>query len=293
MRQPRLNRRRWLGAVVVALALVLGVRSGWDASAGGQEASAAAYGSPGSYYLALGDSMTYGIQPNKVKPGAGPSAFHTGYVDVFAARLRKLSAGIHVVNYGCPGESTVTFVRGGCPAFADHVTLHDTFRGSQLKAALSFLRAHPGDVSPITVTLYGNDWLPVLLDTCKGDITCARKHAPSATTSFGSRLASIVERLRAAAPTADIVVTGAWNPDPNQLQQLGPVYRGLEASIAHAATASHARIARMLPVFNPPGSLQSRKARLCALTFICSKGDPHPTDAGYRAMAGAVAAAAG
>ena len=77
--------------------------------------------------------MTYGIQPNKVKPGAGPSAFHTGYVDVFAARLRKLSAGIQVVNYGCPGESTVTFVGGGCPAFADHVKLHDTFRGSQLR----------------------------------------------------------------------------------------------------------------------------------------------------------------
>jgi lysophospholipase L1-like esterase len=288
MRQLRLNRGRSLGLVGVALALAL---AGWGGSAGEQQASAATYGSPGSYYLALGDSMTYGFQPTKAKPGAAPSAFHTGYVDLFAARLRKLSAGIQVVNYGCPGESTATFVRGGCPAFSDHVKLHDTFRGSQLKAALSFLRAHPGDVSPITVTLYGNDWLPVLLDTCNGDVTCARKHAPSATASFGSRLVSIVEKLRAAAPTADIVVTGAWNPDPNQLQQLGPVYRGLEASIARAATASHARIARMLPVFNPPGTLQSRKARLCALTFICSKGDPHPTDAGYRAMAGAVAAA--
>jgi len=37
----------------------------------------------------------------------------------------------------------------------------------------------------------------------------------------------------------------------------------------------------------------SQKARLCALTFICSKGDPHPTDAGYRAMADAVMAASG
>ena len=290
MRQ--LNRRRAHG-VVVALALVVGVLAGWGGSAGEQGASAAVYGSPGSYYLALGDSMTYGFQPTKAKPGAAAAAFHTGYVDVFAARLRKLSAGILVVNYGCPGESTVTFSRGGCPAFADRVKLHDVFRGSQLKAALSFLRAHPGDVSPITLTLYGNDWLPILLDTCKGDAACARKHASGATASFGSRLATILDRLRAAAPTADIIVTGAWNPDPNQLKQLGPVYRGFEASIVRAATASQARVARMLPVFNPPGSLQSRKARLCALTFICSKGDPHPTDAGYRAMAGAVAAAAG
>jgi lysophospholipase L1-like esterase len=292
MRQLRLNRSRSLG-VVVALALMPVALAGWGGSTAGQEASAAAYGSPGSYYLALGDSITYGFQPTKAKPGAPPSAFHTGYVDVFAARLRKLSAGVRVVNYGCPGESTVTFTRGGCPAFADRIELHDAFRGSQLKAALSFLRAHPGDVSPITLTLYGNDWLPVLLDTCKGDVACARKRAPSTTASFGSRLATILDRLRAAAPTADIIVTGAWNPDPNQLQQLGPVYRGFEASIARAGTASHARVARMLPVFNPPGSLQSRRARLCALTYICSKGDPHPTDAGYRAMAGAVAAAAG
>jgi hypothetical protein len=49
----------------------------------------------------------------------------------------------------------------------------------------------------------------------------------------------------------------------------------------------------MLPVFNPPGTVPSQKARLCALTFICSKGDPHPTDAGYRAMADAVMAASG
>ena len=62
MRQHRLNRGRSLGLVVVALALVL---AGWGGSAGEQQASAAAYGSPGSYYLALGDSMTYGIQPTR------------------------------------------------------------------------------------------------------------------------------------------------------------------------------------------------------------------------------------
>src|SRR5215216_5452404 len=77
------------------------------------------YQPPQSYYLALGDSMTYGFQPTKAKPGARPSEFHTGYVDVFAARLRKLAPAIRVVNYGCPGESTVTFVQGGCPGLVD------------------------------------------------------------------------------------------------------------------------------------------------------------------------------
>jgi hypothetical protein len=53
----------------------------------------------------------------------------TAVIDVFAARLRKLSPKIQLVNYGCPGESTVTFVRGHCPAFADAFKLHDVFRG--------------------------------------------------------------------------------------------------------------------------------------------------------------------
>jgi lysophospholipase L1-like esterase len=245
---------------------------------------------PQRYYLALGDSIAYGIQPTKLKAGARPTDFRTGYVDVVAARLRKTSPGLRVVNYGCPGESTVTFARGGCPAFTDRIELHDTFRGSQLRAALTFLRAHPNEVSPITVTLYGNDWLPVLLDTCKGKVACARSRAPKEAAAFRTRLTSILEQLRAAAPDAQIIVTGAWNPDPSQLVALKTIYAAFEKSIAQAAAQSQARIARMLPVFNAPAK---GSARLCALTFICAKGDPHPTDMGYRAMADAVMRASG
>jgi lysophospholipase L1-like esterase len=280
MRLVDVSRGRLAGSVLLALTLALAVLV----------AAARGTSSPQSYYLALGDSITYGFQPTKAKPGARPSDFATGYVDVVAARLRKLSPGLQVVNYGCPGESTVTFSRGGCPAFADRIRLHDAFQGSQLRAALTFLKAHSGEVSPITLTLFGNDWLPLLLDACKGNVTCARNRGPKAIAAFGSRLTAIVQQLRAAAPTAEIIVTGAWNPDPGQIAALKPIYRLLEASIVRAATASHARVAKMLPVFNPPAKTQ---ASLCALTFICSKGDPHPTDAGYRAIADAVLRAAG
>jgi lysophospholipase L1-like esterase len=254
--------------------------------AAGMTHASASSASPQSYYLALGDSITYGSQPTKV--GAPPSAFRTGYVDVFADRLRKQSPGLEVVNYGCPGESTVTFTRGGCPAFVDRIKLHDAFRGPQLEAALTFVRAHPEEVSPITVSLFGNDWFPLLLDTCRNNVACVRKRGPKTIAAFESRLTSIVQRLRAAAPAAEIIVTGAWNPDPDSLAALKPIYRSLEASIVRAATSSNARAARMLPVFNPPAPKQGQTARLCRLSFICSKGDPHPTDAGYRAIADAV-----
>src|SRR5690349_9800703 len=68
------------------------------------------YQSPQRYYLALGDSIAYGFQPNKAN--VSPAAADTGYVDLFASRLRKLSPKLQVVNYGCPGESSVTFARG-------------------------------------------------------------------------------------------------------------------------------------------------------------------------------------
>jgi lysophospholipase L1-like esterase len=134
------------------------------------------------------------------------------------------------------------------------------------------------------------DWLPFLLEDCKNDVACARERGPSAVASFGSRLSSILQRLRAAAPTAEIIVTGAWNFDPKELDQLQPIYRSLDASIARAASASRSRVAEGLPVFNAAGRA---RAQLCALTFICSKGDPHPTDAGYRALADALMTASG
>jgi lysophospholipase L1-like esterase len=237
---------------------------------------------PQSYYLALGDSIAYGFQPTKANARRA-SAFDTGYVDVFAARLRKLAPKIQVVNYGCPGESSVTFTRGRCPTLAEGVKLHDPYRGSQLKAALSFLRAHPGQVSPITLTLWGNDLAPL---SAKG------KRAPSAIASFASRFNAILQQLRAAAPTAEIIVTGAWNPEADRLKQATPLYRRLGAAIARAAAGSRARVANMFAAFNGSGNARSQKARLCALTFAC-KDDPHPTDAGYRAMADAFMAASG
>ncbi len=42
---------------------------------------------PKRYYLALGDSLAYGFQPDKALAGLPPQAFNTGYVDLFAARL--------------------------------------------------------------------------------------------------------------------------------------------------------------------------------------------------------------
>lgn len=240
-------------------------------------ASGPIYQPPQRYYLALGDSIAYGFQPTKADT-APPSAFHTGYVDVFAAKLRSLASGIRVVNYGCPGESAVTFVNGGCDWLRHGGKLHNTFHGAQLDAAVAFLKAHPGQVSPITITLWGNDVVP---------LSQQGKKAPAVIAAFASRFGTILKRLRAAAPASEIIVTGAWNPEADKTPQADAVYRSLDAAIGQAGGASRARVAKIFPAFKG-------KARLCRLTFYCTKGgDPHPTDAGYRAMATAFFAASG
>jgi lysophospholipase L1-like esterase len=167
---------------------------------------------PKSYYLALGDSITYGYQALKAQAILPPSAFNPGYVDVFGARLREIQPGITTINYGCPGESTESFVTGPCIWTQVGRQLHDTFSGSQLQAAVAFLRAHPGEVCPITLTLWGNDF-PKLLGPCtlngQIDLTCVRDAAPGFTSELVKRISSILDQLRSAAPNAEIIVTGA------------------------------------------------------------------------------------
>jgi len=252
----------------------------------------ASHSGPQRYYLALGDSIAYGIQPAKVTAGLPPSGFRTGYVDVFAKRLRTLAPKLQVVNYSCPGESTKTFVAGLCPWTVKAQKLHDQYRGGQLAAALSFLRTHGGQVSPITITLWSND-ITELSDACGGSLICIKARAPRALGQFAARLASILSKLRAAAPAAVIVVTGTWNNDVAHLAQTDPLYRSLDATMKRVAAGAKARYAELFPTFNPPGSLAREKARICALTFVCSADDGHPTDAGYRAIAAAVWSASG
>jgi lysophospholipase L1-like esterase len=271
---------------LVAGAVAAGVLIGFSADAVGVQQA------PKSYYLALGDSIAYGIQPDKFEKGLPPSGFRTGYVDVFAKRLRQVAPKIRVVNYSCPGESTVSFVRGGCPWLSEGRKLHDPFRGTQMKAALAFLTAHHGQVSPITLHLWGNDIDPVA-EACKGNFACIEKRAPAAIAQIASRLGDILRRLRAAAPNAEIIVNGVWNFNTDDLARTDPLFRTLDQAIRRATTGATARFADIFPLFNPQGNVARERARVCSFVFICKRDDPHPTDAGYRAIANAVWKASG
>jgi len=239
---------------------------------------------PKQYYLALGDSITYGYQAYKHAAGLPPSAYDTGYVDVFAAYLREIQPGITVVNYGCPGESTRSFLKGPCLWTEFGEQLHDSFTGRQLDAARAFLREHPGEVSPITVTLWGNNVREFSAE-CEGDATCIESGAFKFIDDLSKDLAKILRALRKEAPDADIIVTGSWDSFIDALEFADPLFQLLNASMAAAAGAEQAQFADPFPLFNPQGDLQREMANLCALLLLCgAQSDSHPSDLGYQVL---------
>jgi hypothetical protein len=229
------------------------------------------------FYLSLGDSLGYGI----------PSG--AGYTDVVGERLREARPRMRTVNYSCPGESTTSFISGGCPWPGP---LHDAYSGSQLDAAVAFLRAHRGRVGPITLSLWGND-VTALVRSCAGDLECVEREAPAAIRAFSANLTLIMGRLLAAAPDADIVVTGTVNINVGYFPQTDPLYDRLNREIANVARHSRAEFADTFQVFNPQGDVAVETATICRLTLICSHGDSHPSEEGYRAIAALILDAAG
>jgi lysophospholipase L1-like esterase len=239
---------------------------------------------PKQYYLALGDSITYGYQAYKHAAGLPPSAFNTGYVDVFAEYLREIQPTITVVNYGCPGESTRSFLKGPCPWTEFGQELHDQFVGRQLEAALSFLQAHPGQVSPITITLWGNN-VREFSGACMGDAACVESGAARFIADLSKDLTKILHALRKDAPDADIIVTGSWDPFIDALAFTDPLFQLLNASMAATAGAEDVRFANPFPLFNPQGDLPREMANLCAFLLLCgAQSDSHPSDLGYQVL---------
>jgi lysophospholipase L1-like esterase len=249
---------------------------------------------PKTYYLALGDSVTYGYQAWKFRQGLPPSAFDTGYVDVFGARLRQIQPAITIVNYGCPGETSSSFITGQplCPWIAGAQQLHDSFSGSQLEAAVAFLKAHPGEVNPITITLWGND-VGAVVGVCGGDLTCIQQRSPDAIKQLATNISTILQQLRSAAPNAEIIVTGAWDSFIGAFEYADPLFQALNASLAEVTTLDRARFADPFPVFNPQGDPNAEIQAICTLTLLCTQNDSHPSDLGYRVLGDLVFDASG
>jgi lysophospholipase L1-like esterase len=248
---------------------------------------------PAPSYLALGDSLAFGYSEAKfdsLYPEENPADYDTGYVDDFAKVLKLFEPGLQVVNDGCPGETTESFIKGPCE-YQLAFPLHHPYSGgpdsSQLSDALAYLGAHPGSVNPITLDIGANDALGLIEGTCKLEAACIAKGAPAVFAHIGANLGLILGELRAAAPHAQIIVLGLYNPFGATIAGGNELTAALNEVEAGVAADFGARFADPLPFFNPPGALEA--PTICLLTNMCTPlVDIHPTNLGYAVLAGLI-----
>jgi len=240
-----------------------------------------------SYYLALGDSLSQGVQPGSDGTNAETT---NGYPDQLYGTLVKSNPSLQLIKKGCPGETTTTMINGGGPCVGQYTT------GNQLADAVQFLQDHRGHVADVTIDVGSND---VLNDQCVPNGSINTGCALSAIQTVRTNLDTIVRTLRGNLAGRTVRAAGMTYYDPLLALWPSPVasqsvfftnlLNGVEAAtylrngfrvapVAFAFQTNNFRI--------PPGSTDPvNVAQICALTFMCSKGNIHPTDDGYKLIA--------
>jgi lysophospholipase L1-like esterase len=141
-----------------------------------------------TFYVALGDSLAANV---------GVDEPRDGYVSRFHHFLQEADGAVYgLQNYGIPGETTGTMIRGG-----------------QLDRAVAFLELNP--VTYVTIDIGGNDLLGHLgSPDCSDSLEtpACRQRITSTFTVYEENMIRIFDALREAAPDATIVFMQAYNP---------------------------------------------------------------------------------
>jgi hypothetical protein len=252
-----------------------------------------AWAHDGPYYLALGDSLAVGIQPDAngfYKPTA------QGYADDLHALYRAWLPGLQLVKLGCSGETTRSMISG-----LESPCSYPT--GSQLRQAIAFLQAHPHRVVLITLDIGGDNLLGCLRLDRPIDPACV----VSATQTAATDLATILATLRAYAP--GVLLVGMNYYDPLLAAAVfGPTGRELAADSLKATTAFNHVLegvydALDVPVADVAATFRSDAQSVnvvnvsiaLAWTWMSAPAprgpDVHPNAIGYLAIASAFAKA--
>jgi lysophospholipase L1-like esterase len=297
-------RRQWTVGVALTLLALAGCGGGPKAvspspkASPSSSASASPHGAPSlsptaparipapSYYLSLGDSLAFGYTQAQYDAETSAhtysaASFDHGFTDLLAADLRRSAPALAVTNLGCPGETTTSYLDGGCPTAGSQ--LHDPHPGSQAAAALAFLHRHPGP-GLITLALGSNDVINLLQRCPSASVSCVLQAFEAELPVLRAHLSGIVTALHAAAPRATIVTLALYNPLAIKIPGSDLLAEQANDAIAAiAAAVPDVRDVNPFPVFNPA---TGENATVCRLTLICATPiDIHPTPAGYAELA--------
>jgi lysophospholipase L1-like esterase len=278
-------------------------------SGAGSHVAPATHAGP-RYYLALGDSLSQGVQPN---PAGTSLETNQGYADQLAALERHRAPSLKLVKLGCPGDTTGSMLTGhGNDQIARFFHCVRT-GGSQLKAAERFLRAHHrrGQVALVTIDIGAND-----VDVCsKVPVAQIGSCVTSGVASISHDLPLILAGLRKAAAAGtvlagmtlyDPVLAGYFSTDVTTrglasasvalLKQINTGLTGIDAAAGFrtadvAGAFSTYDSTDMVPFGG--GSVPTDVARVCTWTWACTPPPQgpniHANQAGYAVIARALA----
>jgi lysophospholipase L1-like esterase len=261
------------------------------------------------YYVALGDSLAQGMQPE----AAGITVnTDQGYADQLYASEKTRIPRLKLIKLGCGGETTGSFLTGhGNP---DALLLGCNPRGgSQMAAAELFLRRHRhrGEVALLTLDIGAND----VVGCASGanfDIGCVTRGV----SAIQRNLPRIMRRLRRAAPAGtELAAMTLYDPflqlyltpaDQSEAITIAYYARNLNHALERLYRAAGFRIAHVDTAFrtydltagagsSAESALPPAVTEICRLTWMCAPPpvgpNIHPDQAGYALIAHAFAEA--
>jgi lysophospholipase L1-like esterase len=268
--------------------------------AGSSDLALAASKQSAVYYLALGDSLSVGAQPDLTGQNQPTSQ---GYADDLYAILLKRTPNLQLVKLGCIDETTGTMINGAGKC---------SYRsGSQLNEAVAFLNAHAGSVALVTIDIGANDLLPCV---ARGVIDPqAVMCINTAFSSIMTNLPYILSVLRTTGATVPIAAMNYYDPflaawlQGSAGQQLalqsaqllgqfndllGYIYAGFGVPVGDVAKAFHTGNFDAVVFVPGLGKVPLNVALVCFWTWMCTPPPQgpniHPNAVGYEVIAGAI-----
>ncbi len=249
-------------------------------------------------YLALGDSVVFGYRPGAVTPPAQylDARNFVGYPEVYGAQKA-----LHVANASCPGETTASMMTAGAQSngcenslgspvgYRTQFPLHVGYSGTQLDYAVHYLRTHR-DTQLVTLTLGAND-----LFLCQNTTAshCTGADFDAALAKVSRNLTAIFAALRGAGNYHGTLIAVTYYSldyrDPAQVAQS----KALNTTLARAVSRFHGVVADGLGAFRAAARVAGGDTCAAKLIIALPGGgcDVHPTAAGHRVLAAAIARA--
>jgi lysophospholipase L1-like esterase len=238
-----------------------------------------------SYYVALGDSLSVGVQPNAAGRSLPTSQ---GYANQLYAALRVGDPGLRLVKLGCSGETTHTMIDGGICSYPAR---------SQLAEAVRFLHAHRGTVSLITIDIGANDPDSCITRASLGAaISCVTNSFPQTVTNLTKIMSSIRsaagDKVRIIGMNYYVPALSQWR-DGALGQQLARLSERLVAGYNKLLTAVYqqfgAKVANVFGAFHSSdftdrvrvpgiGTLPRNVATICLWTWECAAAPRGPNE---------------